>query len=574
MAVQYSPLPELQLPNVNLLGAYAQGQALRQSQLQEEKLQQYMQLQAEQTQREAEKAQMESQGKQLDNLAKVREQLRQDVLGIKNQQDADRVFAKYAEIAPDILPQDRTFNAENQRTWMMTTSQFLDATKPYEREYIGDDGRPVKGRFYVNPITQQEVMIGGSERAQPPAYTLTKEGMAFDPATGQFKPAVPEAPASRGQAGAFAAPPSAAPAGDTMLGGAPMSAIKQGFARVESGSPQGDYGALGPEVKRKSGVDRAYGKYQVMGANIPSWTKQALGRSLTPDEFLASPEAQEAVFEDQFTRNFKKYGTIEDAASVWFSGRPLAQATKAGARDVNISAPEYVQRVTGGIGNYRTVPTAPMTGERPTLRALTEQPVNAMAPPLPPVNAMAGPVGGQPAFGPAPTPQPTPQTYTEVIKQPLKQKNTQIFGELLGAAEEMESAGILPKLKGEKMIPRAKKIGEALLPSSVQRVIDPEAERLRTRFTNIIDQYVDGLRASGELTAGEANTVKELEAKKAKLGSPDMTIDEIRDIIRSLDKNLGTGSLAKSSGERRVSAEPAQPSAPASRPPLSSFFAR
>ena len=138
----------------------------------------------------------------------------------------------------------------------------------------------------------------------------------------------------------------------------------------------------------------------------------------------------------------------------------------------------------------------------------------------------------------------------------------------------MESAGILPKLKGEKMIPRAKKIGEALLPSSVQRVIDPEAERLRTRFTNIIDQYVDGLRASGELTAGEANTVKELEAKKAKLGSPDMTIDEIRDIIRSLDKNLGTGDLAKSSGERRVNAEPAQPSAPASRPPLSSFFVR
>jgi hypothetical protein len=44
MAVQYSPLPELEIPNVNLLGAYAQGQALSQNALQQQRLQQQMEL--------------------------------------------------------------------------------------------------------------------------------------------------------------------------------------------------------------------------------------------------------------------------------------------------------------------------------------------------------------------------------------------------------------------------------------------------------------------------------------------------------------------------------------------------
>ena len=39
MPVQYSPLPEFQAPNVNLLGAYAQGQALASNRLRDQVLQ-------------------------------------------------------------------------------------------------------------------------------------------------------------------------------------------------------------------------------------------------------------------------------------------------------------------------------------------------------------------------------------------------------------------------------------------------------------------------------------------------------------------------------------------------------
>ena len=47
-------------------------------------------------------------------------------------------------------------------------------------------------------------------------------------------------------------------------------------------------------AKTRSG-DRAYGAYQVMGANIPSWTREVLGRSMTPEQFLADKGAQDQV---------------------------------------------------------------------------------------------------------------------------------------------------------------------------------------------------------------------------------------------------------------------------------------
>lgn len=92
---------------------------------------------------------------------------------------------------------------------------------------------------------------------------------------------------------------------------------------IESG---GNYSALGPITK--SG-DRAYGAYQVMGNNIPSWTKMATGKSMTTNQFLASPSVQDSVFNQQFGKSISKFGNAQDAASVWFTGRPLAKGGNA-----------------------------------------------------------------------------------------------------------------------------------------------------------------------------------------------------------------------------------------------------
>jgi hypothetical protein len=88
---------------------------------------------------------------------------------------------------------------------------------------------------------------------------------------------------------------------------------RDAIASIESG---GRYNAMGPRTRTG---DRAYGKYQMMGNNIPAWTKAALGQSLSPDEFLRDPKAQDATFDHIFGGYVDKYGE-ENAAQAWFGG--------------------------------------------------------------------------------------------------------------------------------------------------------------------------------------------------------------------------------------------------------------
>lgn len=125
------------------------------------------------------------------------------------------------------------------------------------------------------------------------------------------------------------------------------------IASIESAG-SGGYGALGP----MTGGDRAYGRYQVMGANIPEWTKAALGKSLTPDEFLADKSAQDAVFGHRFGSYLEKYGTPQDAASMWFTGRPAAAG--AGAQDVlGTTGQGYVDKFMAALGRAPAAASAP-----------------------------------------------------------------------------------------------------------------------------------------------------------------------------------------------------------------------
>jgi hypothetical protein len=56
-----------------------------------------------------------------------------------------------------------------------------------------------------------------------------------------------------------------------------------------------------------------------MGANIPEWSKAALGYSMTPEQFLNDPNAQEKVFSHRFGQYVDKYGPT-GAAKAWFAG--------------------------------------------------------------------------------------------------------------------------------------------------------------------------------------------------------------------------------------------------------------
>ncbi len=129
-----------------------------------------------------------------------------------------------------------------------------------------------------------------------------------------------------------------------------MSA-RDAIAAIES-KGSGDYSAIGPVT---GSGDRAYGRYQIMGNNIGPWTQQALGRALTPQEFLASPEAQNKTFDTIFGGYLQKYGP-RDAASMWFTGRPLSEG--ANRSDVNgMTGNRYVDRFMSAYSPGAPAPT-------------------------------------------------------------------------------------------------------------------------------------------------------------------------------------------------------------------------
>lgn len=619
MPIQYPGAPEFQVPNLNLMGAFAQGAALSQSQLQQERLAQQMDLAeraatiaANKDARAAEAEDARRIGLELDTAVKYRDQFNAEVSKLNPrspnfQGGYDALIQKYTPLAPTLMANvPKTHTPASWQAFISSHDDLMKQLAPAETETVVDGVRG-KALFRTDPFTQQRTMVADSFVPAKEKWTPVRgEKQAIEYYTNesgtkiltpdQYKAmATTGAPTARGQAGAFEAP-AVAPAALTPPAAEPLNLVNQakiGVSRVESG---GNYGAIGPEVKRKSGVDHAYGKYQVMGANIPSWTKQALGRSLTPQEFLADKDAQEAVFEDQFKRNIAKYGSLEDAVSVWFSGRPLAQATKAGARDVNMGVDDYVRKVMGGaVGSYQTARTVPLTGERPSLRALPTESVNALAPSVAPANAFVA----QPAAAPqvdvsAGLTQPRPQATQQpaaaqdtaarqqqfIASAPLGQSNkykskVELENMLTNFGNEIEylaEQGGVPSVKNTAAKNAEISSGASWLGQAYGRFTGSPIQSTRDTVDSIRQNLVSVLaRATGK-TAQELNSNFDVKNAIKALGDPKATVESVRATLNNLNKTFGTnvdisGTSAKSESRRQIETAKAAPSEAAGIPP-------
>lgn len=189
--------------------------------------------------------------------------------------------------------------------------------------------------------------------------------------------------------------PTTQPAGGTQpmppFGGAPsngggMDRWKAAISNNESG---GRYDLLGP-IQHTG--DYAVGKYQVMASNVPSWTRAALGVSMTPEQFRASPEAQEHVFEHQFGGYVAKYGNPEDAASAWFTGGPRTAKSMASHDSLGTSGAGYVNKFDRFLGQNPQAAAQPQGP--PGMMAAAASPTGAVSTNGPPQNAQP-----QPQFG-------------------------------------------------------------------------------------------------------------------------------------------------------------------------------
>ena len=232
----------------------------------------------------------------------------------------------------------------------------------------------------------------------------------------------------------------------------PMEEWKTRIARNESGGSKDPYTLVGERSRRG---DYPYGKYQVMGENIPKWTRAHYGQELTPQEFLANKDAQEAVATGQGNLYMAKYGP-DGAGRAWFAGEkgmndpnrkdtlgthvaeysrrfniPLVsrdQVVASAARapvDPESAAPFQVASLGGGVP---TPDTAPNPARDAIAQSLVEQqqPAPQQQPPeLQPVQVAQAPQQQFPIGTPAPRPQavqpqaPPPPPQTPMTQQEI-----------------------------------------------------------------------------------------------------------------------------------------------------------
>ena len=113
--------------------------------------------------------------------------------------------------------------------------------------------------------------------------------------------------------------------------------IKQAGEAIGTFESGGNYGTIGVQTAH----GRALGKYQVMEENLPDFLSKAGLPSMSADEFLKNHSAQDQVFSSVFGGYMKSTGSFNDAASMWFSGKPIAQS--GGRKDaLGTTVPAYL----------------------------------------------------------------------------------------------------------------------------------------------------------------------------------------------------------------------------------------
>jgi hypothetical protein len=122
----------------------------------------------------------------------------------------------------------------------------------------------------------------------------------------------------------------------------PMADFLQAIRKQESGSPMGNYHAT-----NSAG---ATGAYQILQSNIPSWSRQVLGHSISTAQFLASKQLQDQIALAKLSAMVKAHG-YQGAASEWYSGNPNAWRTGGGGNG-GPSVADYVKSVMGLMNQY------------------------------------------------------------------------------------------------------------------------------------------------------------------------------------------------------------------------------
>jgi hypothetical protein len=284
------------------------------------------------------------------------------------------------------------------------------------------------------------------------------------------------------------------------------------------------YSRLGPVIGPGHSLagDRAYGKFQVMGSNVGPWTKEILGQEMTPEEFLANPQAQEAVFKGKFGQYVQQTGDPKAAAAMWFSGSPNTQSA---SRDqLGTSVPSYVSGFARRLGDPPAQPGGSALAYAPASQAITSamggftapggvplvDPNRGQDPDSAPITLAASTTPGAPRRLGSPPPDPRP------LGQPLvaEEDDPQIAAKI---AQRNQLIGLMPQARGTKY--------ETMIPAAIKSIED-EITQLRdpkNKGTDVTNTAIarDKIARSNNLVPGSPEyrhymlTGQDLRADKA-----------------------------------------------------------
>ncbi|HET8768402.1 MAG TPA: C40 family peptidase [Pedococcus sp.] len=93
----------------------------------------------------------------------------------------------------------------------------------------------------------------------------------------------------------------------------------------------------------------ALGFAQVLPSNVAAWSREVLGYSVTPQQFLNSPQLQMQIVKGKLQQYYNQWGA-RGAASAWYSGSPNGQSNYHRFNANEPSIGEYVDQVLARMG--------------------------------------------------------------------------------------------------------------------------------------------------------------------------------------------------------------------------------
>lgn len=540
MPIQYSPFPEFQVPNLNLMGAYAQGAALRQQELQEERLRQQMDLAeraagytANKETREAARAQMEERVKLQELKAKVLEHAKAQLQNIPEGDDAayQAIIGQYREMLPDeyAIAQKMKWNADTRKRFLLTPEQQYTQAKPTYKEFGGEVYRETPQGLMPAAIVQQEAIPGAR---QDMTTNLIKEREGFI--------SKPEYDVNAYRAG-YGSDTVTRPDGSVEKVKPGMSVSREDAERDLQRRIQTEFV---PKAAAKVGEENWSRLPENARAALTSvaYNYGNIPNRIVPAVQSGNPEAIAKAIESLAGDNkgVNAGRRMQEANIARGTGLPGSQAVPAFA--------------AGGLPTFMGGPQI-----QPPINMMGAAPVNAMtAPqqPLPPV-AQAAPI---------PPPQPiTVGTKKQVVGQTNVEKT---LGRMINLYDTLDKMEEIPSEKRDPLKNIAAYARGTTLGQEVEKARATPAQSKRNEIRSLQRALLNDIKNSTGMSAQEINSNFELKNMLETLSDPTQSIESVKAILADISARYGQGRVA-------LPAEVAAPAeAPASRPPLSSFFKR